>query len=86
MKTRQQLGITLVRQGSIFTLGRTFYKGCSALVIGNSSKALLRFSVYNWATKFMADAQGQVQAPQVVVAGMMTGLSEAILVVPFESK
>lgn len=69
----------------MFTLGRQVYKGCSALVIGNTSKALLRFSVYNWAIKFMADPQGQVQAPQIVVAGMMTGLSEALLVVPFES-
>lgn len=80
------MGIELAKKGSIFTIGRSLYKGCSALVIGNSSKALLRFSVYNWATKFMADSQGQIQAPQVVVAGMITGTSEAILVVPFESR
>jgi hypothetical protein len=50
------------------------FRGASALVAGNSLKALARYSVYNSATQFMTDSSEQVSAPQVVVAGMMTGM------------
>lgn len=49
------------------------YRGVSALITGNSLKAIARYSVYNSATKFMTDSNSQVSAPQVVVAGMITG-------------
>jgi hypothetical protein len=63
----------------------TFYRGCSAALYGNAVKATVRFSVYNWALKFMADSPSQTSAPQVVVAAMITGLFESLTVVPFES-
>lgn len=62
------------------------FRGASALIAGNSLKALARYSVYNSATQFMTDSSGQVSAPQVVVAGMMTGFVESLVIVPFESK
>lgn len=55
------------------------------MIIGNSTKALLRYSIYNQATKFMQDESGQTSAPLIVVAGMFTGLCESLIVVPFES-
>lgn len=55
--------------------GRVLYRGLSALITGNSLKAFARYSVYNSATKFMTDRNGQVAAPQVVVAGMITGMN-----------
>jgi solute carrier family 25 citrate transporter 1 len=61
------------------------FKGCSAVITGNATKSLVRFSVYNWATKFMADNSGEASAPQIVVAGMFTGLCESMMVVPFEN-
>lgn len=54
--------------------GKVMFRGVSALIAGNSLKALARYSVYNSATQFMTDSSGQVSAPQVVVAGMMTGM------------
>jgi hypothetical protein len=62
-----------------------WYTGCSALLVGNSGKAIARYGVYNWATKFMADGSGQVSAPQIVIAGMFTGVCESMTLVPFES-
>lgn len=61
------------------------FRGASALIAGNSLKALARYSVYNSATQFMTDSSGQVSAPQVVVAGMMTGFVESLVIVPFEN-
>lgn len=89
-KTRQQLYQQPKAHGSIArapapAIGSAMFRGTSAYVTGNCSKALVRFSVYNWATKFMSDPNGQVSAPQVVVAGMFTGLCESLVVVPFES-
>lgn len=52
---------------------KLLFRGASALILGNSIKSLARFSVYNSSTKFMTDKNGQLAAPQVVVAGMMTG-------------
>lgn len=61
------------------------YRGCSALVLGNSIRGVVRYNVYNAATKFMTDSQGSLAAPQAVVAGMMTGFMESLVVVPFEN-
>lgn len=87
MKTRQQLhrDIKGAKPLELPELGRAYYRGCSPVVTGNATRAVVRFSIYNWATKFMADKQGQVSAPQVVIAGMFTGIIESFVVVPFES-
>lgn len=87
MKTRQQLhkDVTGSKPLELPELGRAYYRGCSPVVTGNATRAVVRFSIYNWATKFMADKQGQVSAPQVVIAGMFTGIIESFVVVPFES-
>lgn len=61
------------------------YRGCSAALYGNAAKAVVRFSVYNWALKFMSDGPAQTSSPQVVVAAMITGLFESLTVVPFEN-
>lgn len=44
-------------------------------MLGGCVKSIARYSVYNSATKFMRDKNGDLAAPQVVVAGMMTGMS-----------
>lgn len=66
--------------------GRVLFRGVTAIIAGNSLKAFARYSVYSSATQFMNDGTGPPSAPQVVVAAMMTGCVESLVVVPFESE
>lgn len=59
---------------------KLLFRGMSSMIAGNSFKALVRYSTYNSAIKFMADGQ-QVAAPQVVVAGMMTGKNISMILI-----
>lgn len=62
------------------------YRGCSALVMGNAIRGMARFSMYNASVKFLTDAQGtSLAASQALVAGMMTGFLESLVIVPFEN-
>lgn len=89
LKTRQQLIPRPSKAKApplvVHNLTRVMFKGCSAVVTGNATKALLRYSAYNWASKFMADLNGQTSGPQAAVAAMFTGMCESLVVVPFES-
>lgn len=88
LKTRQQLvprDIAAPKSLIIHNLSRVMFTGCSAVVTGNATKAFLRYSTYNWASKFMADLNGQTSGPQAAVAAMFTGMCESLVVVPFES-
>lgn len=86
IKTRHQLFRAINNETFIAPIpGKIYFTGCSSVVTGNAVRALFRYSVYNQATKFMMDTDGTTSAPQIVVAGMMTGLMESLIVVPFES-
>ncbi|KAI8926308.1 mitochondrial carrier domain-containing protein [Entophlyctis helioformis] len=57
------------------------YKGLSALVIGNSSKAAVRFLSFEQLRKALADENGKLSGSRMVLAGLGAGVSEAALVV-----
>ncbi|KAF9235001.1 mitochondrial carrier domain-containing protein [Melanogaster broomeanus] len=57
------------------------YSGCSALVVGNSVKAGVRFVSYNHFKSMLADAEGKVSAPRSLVAGLGAGMVEAVIAV-----
>ncbi|KAG6816832.1 hypothetical protein H0H87_002481 [Tephrocybe sp. NHM501043] len=57
------------------------YSGCSALVVGNSLKAGVRFVSYDHYKQMLADEQGKVSAPRSLVAGLGAGMTEAIFAV-----
>lgn len=87
LKVREQLALRPRSIKESFSIPRytdVWFKGCSAFVLGNAVKTVARFQVYNWATKFMAD-NGSNSPPQIVVAGMITGIAETVLVIPFEN-
>lgn len=64
---------------------KDYFRGCSALCIGNALKASSRFLIFNSFSKFMANESGKTTAPRVVVAGLMTGFVETLWVIPFEN-
>ncbi|KAF9074451.1 mitochondrial tricarboxylate transporter [Rhodocollybia butyracea] len=87
VKTRSQFGgkrlapIEIIRQ-TLKTKGVTgLYSGCSALVIGNSAKAGVRFVSYDHFKSMLADSEGKVSAPRSLVAGLGAGMMEAIFAV-----
>ncbi|CAN6629257.1 tricarboxylate transport protein [Trichomonascus vanleenenianus] len=94
-KTRHQLYRNLTKEPfNLPTPGPVYYKGCSALIAGGVAKSMIRYSIYNKATKFMTDGfrtipgeddETAVAAAQIVVAGMFTAFCESLVVVPFES-
>ncbi|KAL2914861.1 hypothetical protein HK105_205603 [Polyrhizophydium stewartii] len=57
------------------------YKGVSALVIGNSSKAAVRFLAFEQLRKALADEQGRLGGVGMAAAGLGAGVAEAVLVV-----
>ncbi|KAF9221799.1 mitochondrial carrier [Gyrodon lividus] len=87
VKTRSQFG---GQREAPFTILRTtvrekgvtgLYSGCSALVIGNSIKAGVRFVTYDHFKGMLADAEGKVSAPKSLAAGLGAGVMEAIIAV-----
>lgn len=93
LKVREQIAIRPIGMAEKFKVPNytsVFYKGSSALVLGSTIKTMVRFNVYNWATKFMTEsARGHpspiATAGQIAVAGILTGIAESIVLVPFES-
>lgn len=57
------------------------YSGCSALVIGNSVKAGVRFVTYDHFKSLLADKEGKVSPPRSLLAGLGAGMTEAIIAV-----
>ncbi|KAI0463515.1 hypothetical protein LJB42_002515 [Komagataella kurtzmanii] len=83
VKTGSQLHVGTF--GSRMKHPSSYFKGCKALMIGNTLKASSRFFIFNSASKFMANENGKTTAPRVVVAGLMTGAIETLWVIPFEN-
>jgi solute carrier family 25 citrate transporter 1 len=87
VKTRSQFGgkrespIAIIRD-TLRTKGITgLYSGCTALIIGNSVKAGVRFVSYDYFKQKLADSEGKVSAPRSLLAGLGAGMLEAILAV-----
>ncbi|KAF8637153.1 hypothetical protein AX17_003057 [Amanita inopinata Kibby_2008] len=87
VKTRSQFGgkreapLTIVRE-TLKAKGVTgLYSGCTALIIGNSVKAGVRFVSYDHFKQMLADPQGKVSAPRSLLAGLGAGMMEAIFAV-----
>ncbi|KAL4063359.1 mitochondrial carrier domain-containing protein [Scleroderma yunnanense] len=87
VKTRSQFGgqreslITIIRT-TLREKGITgLYSGCSALIIGNSVKAGVRFVSYDHFKVMLADAEGKVSPPRSLLAGLGAGMMEAIIAV-----
>lgn len=67
---------------------KPIFSGCSALAFGMALKGCGRMWVFNQLQKFMSDGGpdgNATSAPRVVVAGLMTGSLETLLVIPFEN-
>lgn len=87
VKTRSQFGgkrespIAIIK-GTLRTKGITgLYSGCTALVVGNSAKAGVRFVSYDYFKQKLGDSQGKVSAPRSLLAGLGAGMMEAIFAV-----
>ncbi|EIM80150.1 mitochondrial tricarboxylate transporter [Stereum hirsutum FP-91666 SS1] len=87
VKTRTQFGgkrespIAIVRE-TVKKHGVTgLYSGCTALVIGNATKAGVRFVSYDHFKSLLADEQGKISAPRSLLAGLGAGMTEAVLAV-----
>lgn len=58
------------------------YKGLGAVVIGIIPKMAIRFSSYEWYRTLLSDKQtGKVSTGNTFVAGLMAGVTEAVMVV-----
>ncbi|KAF8734638.1 hypothetical protein AX14_003271 [Amanita brunnescens Koide BX004] len=86
-KTRSQFGgqkespLDIIRT-TLKTKGITgLYSGCSAVIIGNATKAGVRFLSYDYFKQMLADPQGKVSAPRSLLAGLGAGMTEAIIAV-----
>ncbi|KAF7312341.1 Mitochondrial tricarboxylate transporter [Mycena indigotica] len=87
VKTRSQFSgkrespIAIIRE-TLRTKGITgLYSGCTALVVGNSVKAGVRFVTYDHFKNMLADSEGKVSAPRSLLAGLGAGMMEAIFAV-----
>jgi len=87
VKTRSQFSgqketpIRIIRE-TLRTRGISgLYSGCPALVIGNATKAGVRFLSYDHFKSMLADSQGKVSAPRSLLAGLGAGMMEAIFAV-----
>lgn len=93
LKVREQIAIRPLGMAEKFKVPNytsVFYKGSSALILGSAVKTMVRFRVYNWATKFMTESSSGKPSPiasagQMAVAGILTGIAESVILVPFES-
>ncbi|KAF7327869.1 Mitochondrial tricarboxylate transporter [Mycena kentingensis (nom. inval.)] len=82
-KVQSVLGrpIAIIRD-TLRTKGITgLYSGCTALILGNSLKAGVRFVTYDHFKNALADSEGKVSAPRSLVAGLGAGMMEAIFAV-----
>ncbi|KIK57490.1 hypothetical protein GYMLUDRAFT_46071 [Collybiopsis luxurians FD-317 M1] len=87
VKTRSQFGgkklapLQIIRE-TLKTQGVLgLYSGCTALVLGNATKAGVRFVSYDHFKSMLADSEGRVSAPRSLVAGLGAGMTEAIFAV-----
>ncbi|KAH8115051.1 mitochondrial tricarboxylate transporter [Phellopilus nigrolimitatus] len=87
VKTRSQFGgkkekpIAIIRE-TLRTKGVTgLYSGCTALIVGNATKAGVRFLSYDHFKHQLADPQGKVSAPRSLLAGLGAGMMEAVFAV-----
>jgi len=87
VKTRSQFGgkreppLTIIRETLRSKGVRGLYSGCTALVVGNSVKAGVRFVSYDRFKQALADKDGKVSAPRSLLAGLGAGMLEAIFAV-----
>ncbi|KAI9463507.1 mitochondrial tricarboxylate transporter [Russula earlei] len=87
VKTRSQFGgkreppLTIIRETLRSHGVRGLYAGCTALVVGNSVKAGVRFVSYDKFKQTLADKDGKVSAPRSLLAGLGAGVMEAIFAV-----
>jgi len=86
-KTRSQFGgkreppLTIIRETLRSHGVRGLYAGCTALVVGNSAKAGVRFVSYDKFKQVLADKDGKVNAPRSLLAGLGAGVMEAVFAV-----
>ncbi|KAF9040104.1 citrate transporter [Panaeolus papilionaceus] len=87
VKTRSQFGgqkegpIAIIKN-TVRTKGITgLYSGCTALVVGNSLKAGVRFVTYDYFKKKLADKEGKISPSRSLLAGLGAGMTEAVLAV-----
>jgi solute carrier family 25 (mitochondrial citrate transporter), member 1 len=57
------------------------YRGMSALVIGNSMKAGVRFLAFEQFKVLLGGKDKKLDGPRMVIAGLGAGVCEAVLVV-----
>lgn len=69
--------VKTVRERGFFGL----YKGLSAMVIGNSAKAGVRFVAYEQFQRLVAGPDGKTSSAGMMVAGLGAGMTEAAFVV-----
>ncbi|KAF9528795.1 mitochondrial tricarboxylate transporter [Crepidotus variabilis] len=87
VKTRSQFsgkkeGPIKIIKDTLSTKGITgLYSGCTALIVGNSAKAGVRFVSYDFFKQKLADQNGHVSAPRSLVAGLGAGMTEAVFAV-----
>ncbi|KAF8633815.1 hypothetical protein AX15_001228 [Amanita polypyramis BW_CC] len=86
-KTRSQFSgkkespLAIIRT-TLSTKGITgLYSGCSALIIGNATKAGVRFVSYDHFKQMLVDPQGKLSAPKSLLAGLGAGMMEAVFAV-----
>ncbi|KAI5117017.1 hypothetical protein M0805_000001 [Coniferiporia weirii] len=78
---RKQTPLEIVRE-TLKTKGVAgLYSGCMALVVGNATKAGVRFLSYDHFKHKLADPQGKVSAPRSLLAGLGAGMMEAVFAV-----
>ncbi|PPQ64904.1 hypothetical protein CVT24_008244 [Panaeolus cyanescens] len=87
VKTRSQFGgkkegpIAIIKD-TVRTKGITgLYSGCTALVVGNSLKAGVRFVTYDYFKKKLADKDGKISPSRSLLAGLGAGMTEAVFAV-----
>lgn len=87
IKTRSQFGgrkekVLTIIQETVKHKGITgLYAGCTALMIGNSVKAGVRFVSYDYFKHLLSDSQGKVTPGRSLLAGLGAGTMEAIFAV-----
>jgi len=87
VKTRSQFGGTKeplleIVKSTVRTHGiKGLYSGCSALVVGNATKAGVRFVSYDHFKHALADSEGRVSAARSLLAGLGAGVMESIFAV-----
>lgn len=66
---------------------RPLFTGCLPLSIGMALKSSSRMFLFNFFSNFMSsnNSNSKTNAPQVVVAGLMTGVLESFWSIPFEN-